>query len=406
MTDLTPARADPAIRKGQSASTALMASKNRLFTTVTLVVVVVHFLYTYFRPPASYWRETPTLPTDCPTCPSGTGRFLTQKPPPSQYEGRSPDFTGFTLNADKTGDGTFADILLHRYKDLYTKYEDDLKAVRLAVESWCREKPKKDTPEEQVTFRGGWAHMCISDDIELEVGYLRIREAKPKVVWEISPADGFSTFWIISALKSNANGAILYSFDLANDPTQHLPSAMQTSVDWRFQKGDFRKKIDEVVAKAPGHSPDYVFLDSYHSKDFAQYYTSTLFRMWPDKHIHFSLHDVYNPGFWNDDIRGRDPTVHPSWMPNEEGLAVLDWLVYQLPTTFPTPWQSRGVLPVCNVHTLASARFPLLFKRFVAMRKEVLGEEHRYAVRPANPKMEVESMGNPTLYWEMGCRIE
>ncbi|KXS19237.1 hypothetical protein M427DRAFT_53191 [Gonapodya prolifera JEL478] len=372
-----------------------MANKTRLFTTLLLLVLSAHFLYTYFRPPEPLW----------PLQRSSAGRFLTQEPPTSQYDAESPEFSGFTLNADKAGDGAFVDVLITRYDELYKKYSSDLKAVRRAVADWCREKPKRTTPEEQVTFRQGWAHMCISDDIELEVGYLRIREAKPKVVWEISPADGFSTFWIISALKANGNGAILYSFDLANDPTQHLPLEMQKSIDWRFKKGDFHKQIDNVLAETPEHSPNYIFLDSYHSKDFAQYYTTELFRMWPDKHIHISLHDVYNPSFWNDNIQGRDLNVHPPWMPNEEGLAVLDWLVYQLPSTYPTPWQSRGVLPVCNLFTLASARFPRLFKRFVAMRSAVLGDEHRHSVRPGEPPMDVAGMGNPTLYWEMGCKI-
>jgi hypothetical protein len=125
--------------------------------------------------------------------------------------------------------------------------------------------------------------------------------------------------------------------------------------------------------------------------------------------MHISLHDVYNPGFWTDDIRGRNLTTHPSWMPNEEGLVVLDWLVYQLPSTFASPWQSidstEKRMRVCNLHTLAKARFPYLAQRFAKMREEVLGAEHAKTLNPLYPGLSVEDMGDPTIFWETGCKI-
>ena len=44
-----------------------------------------------------------------------------------------------------------------------------------------------------------------------------------------------------------------------------------------------------------------------------------------------SLHDVYNPGFWDDATPGkgaRDSLNLPYWYPNPEGVVVLSWLAF------------------------------------------------------------------------------
>jgi hypothetical protein len=64
---------------------------------------------------------------------------------------------------------------------------------------------------------------------------------------------------------------------LGNDPTRHLPKEMQMSVDWRFRKGDFRREIEKVLEEEPGHGPDYLFLDSYHSKGVVTFVFIVLF---------------------------------------------------------------------------------------------------------------------------------
>ncbi|KAJ3409102.1 hypothetical protein HDV05_004577 [Chytridiales sp. JEL 0842] len=198
-----------------------------------------------------------------------------------------------------------------------------------------------------------------------------------------------------------------------NDPTKHLPPALQKSIDWRFMSGDLRQRVGEVLKKEPAHSPDYLFLDSYHSKAFAKYYTDELFRLWPQKHMFVSLHDVYNPSFWADDVSGRNLEHHPAWMPNEEGLLVLDWLVYQMPSTLVPPSSSSSlqqqpkerILPVCNIHTIAKARFPYLVERFAEMRASVLGQSEKKSINPLYVGMDVDAMWDPTVFWETGCRI-
>ena len=47
------------------------------------------------------------------------------------------------------------------------------------------------------------APLCLSCTIELELSYMRLRDTKPAVVWEISPASGFSTLMLLHALHEN-----------------------------------------------------------------------------------------------------------------------------------------------------------------------------------------------------------
>ena len=84
--------------------------------------------------------------------------------------------------------------------------------------------PKPDTPK-STTMRA----MALSllrpqlDDIEAEVTYLLIRESRPSTVVEISPSGGWSTSWILQALKDNDYGT-LYSYDYNDASTKVLPS--------------------------------------------------------------------------------------------------------------------------------------------------------------------------------------
>ena len=62
-------------------------------------------------------------------------------------------------------------------------------------------------------------------DMEAEITYLRIREYRPHKVVEISPASGWSTAWILHALKDNGVGK-LYSYDLVDDCTRIIPQRL------------------------------------------------------------------------------------------------------------------------------------------------------------------------------------
>src|SRR5450759_2726179 len=53
------------------------------------------------------------------------------------------------------------------------------------------------------------------DDIEAEITYLLIRASRPKTLVEISPFGGWSTSWILNAIRDNDYGT-LYSYDLVD----------------------------------------------------------------------------------------------------------------------------------------------------------------------------------------------
>ena len=54
----------------------------------------------------------------------------------------------------------------------------------------------------------------------LQLTYLRIRHQKPELVWEISPNWGYSTIFLLSALKDNKAGQLI-SFDTWDGPGQN-----------------------------------------------------------------------------------------------------------------------------------------------------------------------------------------
>src|SRR5665647_133518 len=60
------------------------------------------------------------------------------------------------------------------------------------------------------------------DDIEAEITYLLIRALRPKTLVEISPLGGWSTSWILNAVRDNGCGT-LHSFDLVDDSLKTLP---------------------------------------------------------------------------------------------------------------------------------------------------------------------------------------
>ena len=56
-------------------------------------------------------------------------------------------------------------------------------------------------------------HVAAFGDIEGEIMYLVIRELRPDCIFEISPAAGYSTNYILAALTANGHGC-LHSFDI------------------------------------------------------------------------------------------------------------------------------------------------------------------------------------------------
>lgn len=115
-------------------------------------------------------------------------------------------------------------------------------------------------------------------DIEGEVLYLLIREAKPATVFEISPNAGWSTNYILAALTKNAHGA-LHTFELMESmnghPMEKLIRGNQLDTNdqsrLKIYIGDALKTTETV----PGPI-DFLLLDSCHDEWFAKWYVEKL----------------------------------------------------------------------------------------------------------------------------------
>ena len=178
--------------------------------------------------------------------------------------------------------------LVPRYAALYERYKHELRELHGVLRELCTR------------------IACLSDDMEVEATYMRVREAQPDVLWEISPHAGYCTVVLLTALKRNGKGAML-SFDLEDDVSQNLPKELTEGGRWQLVVGDFSKTYSAYGSQRP----DYLFLDSMHTADFGRFNTVELFPWLGAGHLFVSLHDVYNPGFWSDNQLRRDPAVYP-----------------------------------------------------------------------------------------------
>jgi len=123
------------------------------------------------------------------------------------------------------------------------------------------------------------------DDIEAELTYLRIRDRSPEQVIEISPFRGWSTTWILRALRDNGGGSLV-SFDLVEDSKRFIPDDLADR--WSLITGDVTGRLSEMPAEI-----DYLFLDSDHRASFARWFVAELFpRLAPGAGI--SVHDIFH----------------------------------------------------------------------------------------------------------------
>lgn len=104
---------------------------------------------------------------------------------------------------------------------------------------------------------------------------MTIREARPEVVVEISPCHGYSTNYILAALRSNGSG-VVHSYELAAEvdgvPTEDV--IRRNLLD--ELPGDALKVIvgDARTQKIP--APDVLLVDSAHEDHFAAWVFETL----------------------------------------------------------------------------------------------------------------------------------
>lgn len=79
------------------------------------------------------------------------------------------------------------------------------------------------------------------DDIEAEITYLVLREARPETVVEIGTFHGWSTTWILQALRDNGSGH-LYSYDIVDHVVRNVPERLSAGC-WTFTQGDARENL-------------------------------------------------------------------------------------------------------------------------------------------------------------------
>ena len=170
------------------------------------------------------------------------------------------------------------------------------------------------------------------DDIEGEITYLLVRAVRPDAVVEIAPYYGWSTTWILQALRDNGSGR-LYSFDLVDYALRTVPRSLSDG-RWTFNPGDVRQNLARLPSRI-----DYAFIDAAHTPDFAQWYTGVLFPRLPSGTT-VSVHDVFHR---------HDPSRFP------EGPVLVNWL------------ETRGV----PYFTASPARAPDVHSVLLAVKREL-----------------------------------
>ncbi|MFI5549145.1 class I SAM-dependent methyltransferase [Streptomyces sp. NPDC051738] len=180
------------------------------------------------------------------------------------------------------------DLDLDHISTLYRTYADDLDRVR--------EKQRR-------LLAPPHSMKAQLDDIEAEITYLLLRGSRPETVVEIGTFHGWSTTWILQALRDNGTGH-LHSYDITDNVVRGVPAQLARG-HWTFTQGDAR----ENLAKIPD-TADFLFVDAAHSARFARWYLQHLFpRLTPG--IPVCVHDVFH---------GRRA------LPFTEGAVVLRWL--------------------------------------------------------------------------------
>jgi predicted O-methyltransferase YrrM len=195
-------------------------------------------------------------------------------------------------------------IELGPIRELYREYAGDLAAVGKAQREFAEAGRGTMTPQ--------------LDDLEAEITYLLLRAGRPAVVVEIGTLHGWSTSWILSALRDNGSGH-LFSFDVVDNALSNVAHELAEG-RWTFVRGDVRENLARIPPDT-GH----LFVDAAHSARFARWYLAELFPL-VRPGVPVSVHDVFHFRF-------------P--LPLHEGRVVVRWLEAQ-GTPYFTPSRARA----------------------------------------------------------------
>lgn len=128
------------------------------------------------------------------------------------------------------------------------------------------------------------------DDVEAELTYLFVRDRAPGTVVELGALHGWSTTWILRALRDAGNDGRrgeLHSYDLIDRAARTVPPELAKD-RWTFHHGDVRGNVREL--------PDdtgYLFIDAAHTAGFARWYIDRVFPLIPPG-TPVSVHDVFH----------------------------------------------------------------------------------------------------------------
>ncbi len=149
-------------------------------------------------------------------------------------------------------------------------------------------------------------------DLDCELLYLLARELQPETLVEVSPSGGWSTSWILNAVRDNGHGK-LYSFDLIDDSARNLPKEL-TDGRWEFVQGD----VFQTVSRAPS-KVDFMLVDALHTGEFARWYVRELFpRLAPGALV--AVDDMFHQqgGMWVSVLGAKggdtEPDVVMAWL--------------------------------------------------------------------------------------------
>jgi predicted O-methyltransferase YrrM len=187
---------------------------------------------------------------------------------------------------------------------LYREFAGDLAAVGKQQREFAEAMGSRMTPQ--------------LDDLEAEITYLLLRARRPAAVMELGTFHGWSTSWILSALRDNGAGH-LHSFDIIDNVRRNVPAELAAG-RWTFVQGDVKERLDRVPADL-----DHLFVDAAHTGRFAKWYLTRLFPLVPAG-IPVSVHDVYH---------------FRATLPFHEGRVVVRWLRDRT-TPFFTPSRAKA----------------------------------------------------------------
>ncbi|WP_433504889.1 class I SAM-dependent methyltransferase [Pseudonocardia halophobica] len=169
------------------------------------------------------------------------------------------------------------------------------------------------------------------DDLEAEITYLLLRQLRPEHVVEIGTSRGWTTSWLLSALRDNGCGRLV-SFRRTRRPSAVPPELAEDR--WTVHTGDVRARLEALP-----ETTDFLLLDATHTARFGRWYVRTVFpRLASGTPV--GVHEVY---------RGRS-----AWVRHEGGV-VLDWLAERDVPHF----------------TVAPRRVPQTFAALLDLRREL-----------------------------------